>query len=29
MDDVETVMEILKANIDLLALAPASVGSHE
>jgi selenocysteine lyase/cysteine desulfurase len=29
MDDVEAVMEILKANIDLLALAPASVGSHE
>lgn len=29
MDDVQTVMEILKANIDLLALAPASVGSHE
>jgi len=29
MDDVETVVEILKANIDLLAPAPASVGSHE
>ena len=29
MDDVETVMEILKANIDLLMPAPASVGSHD
>ena len=29
MDDVETVVEILKANIDLLAPAPDSVGSHE
>lgn len=29
MDDVEAVMEVLKANIDLLALAPASVGGHD
>jgi selenocysteine lyase/cysteine desulfurase len=29
MDDVEAVMEILKANIDLLMPAPASVGSHD
>jgi selenocysteine lyase/cysteine desulfurase len=29
MDDVEAVMEILKANIDLLSPAPAGVGSHD
>ncbi|HEY2171949.1 MAG TPA: aminotransferase class V-fold PLP-dependent enzyme [Candidatus Angelobacter sp.] len=29
MDDVEAVVEILKANIDLLSPAPASVGSHD
>ncbi len=29
MDDVEAVMEILKANINLLSPAPASVGSHD
>lgn len=29
MDDVEAVMEILKANIDLLSPAPAGIGSHD
>jgi selenocysteine lyase/cysteine desulfurase len=29
MDDVKAVMEILQQNIHLLALEPASVGSHE
>jgi selenocysteine lyase/cysteine desulfurase len=29
MADVETVMEVLKANIDLLAPAPAVVGGHD
>jgi selenocysteine lyase/cysteine desulfurase len=29
MDEVETVVEILKANIDLLAPAPAGVGGHD
>jgi selenocysteine lyase/cysteine desulfurase len=29
MDDVKAVMEVLKQNIHLLVLEPASVGSHE
>jgi selenocysteine lyase/cysteine desulfurase len=29
MDDVKAVIEVLKKNIDLLVLEPASVGSHE
>jgi selenocysteine lyase/cysteine desulfurase len=29
MDDVKAVVEVLKKNIDLLVLEPASVGSHE
>jgi len=29
MDDVKAVMEVLKQNINLLVLEPASVGSHE
>lgn len=29
MDDVEAVVDVLKANIDLLSPAPAGVGSHD
>ena len=29
MDDVKAVMEVLKKNIHLLVLEPASVGSHD
>jgi hypothetical protein len=29
MEDVKAVVEVLKKNIDLLVLDPASVGSHD
>ncbi len=29
MDDVKAVMEVLKKNIDLMVLDPASVGSYD
>jgi selenocysteine lyase/cysteine desulfurase len=29
MDDVEAVVDVLKANIDLFSPAPAGVGSHD
>jgi selenocysteine lyase/cysteine desulfurase len=29
MDDVNAVVEVLKKNINLLVLEPASVGSHD
>jgi selenocysteine lyase/cysteine desulfurase len=29
MEDVKAVVEVLKRNIDLLVLDPASVGSHD
>jgi hypothetical protein len=29
MDDVKAVTEVLKKNIDLMVLEPASVGSHD